>query len=135
MYEKETITKVEFETLKEISQKLEPQSCKVSLNCKINIKNLFKENHDHVSVYLRCSPEIAMERVKKRGQTGDVKITLEDLILLHEKHEAYIKTLTGNVIVIDVKESANLDHIVDEMFKKLIPIIYMSLIVKDVEEA
>ena len=83
---------------------------------------------------MRCSPEIAMGRVKKRGQTGDVKITFEDLVLLHEKHEVYIKTLTGNVIVIDVKESSNIDQIVDEMLKKLIPIMYMSLSVKDVKE-
>ena len=80
-------------------------------------------------MYLRCIPEIAIERVKKRGQTGDIKITFDDLVLLHEKHEAYIETLTRNLVIIDVNESSTIDQIVDEIFKKLIPIL-----VKDVEE-
>ena len=80
-------------------------------------------------MYLRCILEIAIERVKKRGQTGDIKITFDDLVLLHEKHEAYIETLTRNLVIIDVNESSTIDQIVDEIFKKLIPIL-----VKDVEE-
>ena len=53
----------------------------------------------------------------------------DDLVLLHEKHKAYIETLTRNLVIIDVNESSTIDQIVDEIFKKLIPIL-----VKDVLE-
>ena len=53
----------------------------------------------------------------------------DDSVLLHEKQKAYIETLTRNLVIIDVNESSTIDQIVDEIFKKLIPIL-----VKDVEE-
>ena len=62
--------------------------------------------HTHVNVYLRTSPSIIMENLYKREQTGDEKITLEDLIDLHEKHEDYVKTL-NNVIIIEVENIDN----------------------------
>ena len=80
--------------------------------------------HTHVNVYLRTLPTIIMENLYKRGQTGDEKITLEDLIDLHEKHEDYVKTL-NDVIIIEVENIDKLEKNAEELLLKLRQRIYI----------
>ena len=65
-----------------------------------------------------------MDHLHKRGQTGDEKLTLDDLTHLHEKHEEYVKTL-NNVIVINVNSFNDLDKTADELILKLRQRIYI----------
>ena len=56
-------------------------------------------------IYLRCSPEIAYERVKKRNRPEEESITLEYLQSLHQYHEELlIENPSLNIKVIDVNE-------------------------------
>ena len=56
-------------------------------------------------IYLRCSPEIAYQRVKKRNRPEEASITLEYLQSLHQYHEELlIGNPSLNVKVIDVNE-------------------------------
>jgi len=56
-------------------------------------------------IYLRCSPEIAYERVKKRNRSEEASITLEYLKSLHQYHEELlIENPNINVKIIDVNE-------------------------------
>ena len=80
--------------------------------------------HTHVNVYLRTLPTIIMENLYKRGQSGDEKITLEDLIDLHEKHEDYVKTL-NDVIIIEVENIDKLEKNAEELLLKLRQRIYI----------
>jgi len=41
-------------------------------------------------IYLRVSPEIAFERIKKRNRCAEKKLTLAYLRQVHEKHEAFL---------------------------------------------
>ena len=51
-------------------------------------------------IYIRASPDVCMERIKKRNRNGENIIALEYLTLLHEKHEEWINN-EDNVLVID----------------------------------
>jgi len=56
-------------------------------------------------IYLRCSPEIAYERVRKRNRPEEESITLEYLQSLHQYHEELlIGNPSLNVKIIDVNE-------------------------------
>lgn len=58
-------------------------------------------------VYLRTSPEMAMERIQERNRSEEKGVTLESLQKIHDKYEYWI----GNggsgypVIVIDADQS------------------------------
>lgn len=41
-------------------------------------------------IYLRISPEIAFERIKKRNRRAEKKLTLAYLRQIHEKHESFL---------------------------------------------
>ena len=73
---------------------------------------------------MRTSPSLIIDHLHKRGQTGDDKLTLDDLISLHEKHEEYVKTLK-NVIVIDVTSLSDFEKTAEEMILKLKQRIYI----------
>lgn len=38
-------------------------------------------------IYLKCEPEICMERIKKRNRKGEESIPLEYLRKVHDRHE------------------------------------------------
>jgi deoxyadenosine/deoxycytidine kinase len=72
-------------------------------------------------IYLRCSPEIAYERVKKRNRPEESSITLEYLQSLHQYHEELlIGNPSLNVKVIDVNEDfEENDDRIGEIFSKI----------------
>ena len=83
-------------------------------------------NHEHVHIYLRASPDYLMNRIKRRGQTGDLNISQLYLELLHQKHEEYISKIQ-NVIIINIEDYSKLDDIVTEIFRKLTPFIVKNI--------
>ena len=60
---------------------------------------------ENIVIYLRCSPETALFRIKKRGRVEEQDITLDYLTNLHKYHEQWLmesSELNGlNVIVVD----------------------------------
>ena len=80
---------------------------------------LFQEEHSHVTVYLKASPSLIMAHLHKRGQTGDNKITLDDIIQLHNKHETFVKSLS-DVVTIDIKDFNDIDEILNQIRLKLV---------------
>jgi deoxyadenosine/deoxycytidine kinase len=72
-------------------------------------------------IYLRCSPEIAYERVKKRNRSEEESITLEYLRSLHQYHEELlIENPSLNVKIIDVNEDfEENDERIGEIFKEI----------------
>lgn len=55
-------------------------------------------------VYLRVSPEICVQRIMKRGRSGEQHIDLNYIKLLHKKHEEWLMNLVPtdpSVLVID----------------------------------
>jgi deoxyadenosine/deoxycytidine kinase len=72
-------------------------------------------------IYLRCSPEIAYERVKKRNRSEEESISLEYLKSLHQYHEELlIGNPSLNVKIIDVNEDfEENDERIGEIFKEI----------------
>jgi len=60
---------------------------------------------ENIVIYLRCSPDTALTRIKKRGRVEEQDIALEYLKDLHEYHEKWLmkscETNGLNVIVVD----------------------------------
>jgi len=54
-------------------------------------------------IYLRASPEISFERIKKRSRDGEETIPFPYLKELHIKHEKWL-TEEPNVLILDVNE-------------------------------
>ena len=54
-------------------------------------------------VYLRCEPEVSLERIKKRNRSGEENISLEYLKKLHAKHDEWLLN-SQKVLVLDVNE-------------------------------
>lgn len=44
-------------------------------------------------IYLRCSPELCLKRIKQRNREGEEGIPLDYLRKVHERHEEWLKTL------------------------------------------
>ena len=67
-------------------------------------------------VYLRCEPEVSLERIKKRNRSGEENISLEYLKKLHTKHDDWLLNEIGNrVLVIDVNEDNTQDDMVTQV--------------------
>lgn len=65
-------------------------------------------------IYLRTTPEIAFERVKKRNRPEEVEISLEYITLLHTLYEKWIPSITSiNILTLDATQS--LSHIMLEL--------------------
>jgi thymidylate kinase len=63
-------------------------------------------------VYLRCEPEVSLERIKKRNRPGEENISLEYLKKLHKKHDEWLLNYK-NVIVLDVNEDNTFETMKD----------------------
>lgn len=67
---------------------------------------------ENIIIYLRCQPEIALERIKKRGRVEEKDISLEYLNDLHKYHENWlISNPNLNVIIIDCNKDFENDKI------------------------
>ena len=72
---------------------------------------LYGELHDalawkpHFDIYLRCSPRVALQRIRKRDRPGEGTIDLRYIESLHRRHEEIFGTAAaaagGRCIVID----------------------------------
>jgi deoxyadenosine/deoxycytidine kinase len=56
---------------------------------------------ENIIIYLRCKPETALNRIKKRGRVEEKDITIEYLNDLHKYHEEWLGCPDLNVVVID----------------------------------
>ncbi|MCP4059899.1 MAG: deoxynucleoside kinase, partial [Pseudoalteromonas sp.] len=71
-------------------------------------------------IYLRCDPQVALQRCLSRGRQGEEAVTAEYLQLLHEAHEAAATTSfrplsdEGRVFVVDVSAKAQ-DEVVRDV--------------------
>ena len=73
-------------------------------------------------IYLRTSPEISFERMKKRSRGGEEEVPLDYLKLLHNKHEEWMEIERKNnvkVITIDVTDDFNNEKIMKNIINKI----------------
>ena len=69
---------------------------------------------ENIIIYLRCNPEIALERIKKRGRVEEKDITLEYLTELHKYHEDWLNDnnyKNSNIIIIDCNKDFENDKV------------------------
>lgn len=60
-------------------------------------------------IYLRCQPEVCINRIRKRNRSEEAGIPFDYLKLLHEKHENWLGKATSvegcpKILVLDVSE-------------------------------
>ena len=72
-------------------------------------------------VYLRTTPEVSNERIKKRSRDGESGIPLEYLRALHSRHETWLlnKEPVEKVLTLDVSGSIFEDEIMTEFLDKI----------------
>ena len=80
-----------------------------------------------MNVYLKASPSFLISRIQNRNQTGDDKITEEDLELLNQIHEQYISKKQDSLITINIEDFKTSDDIVNMIFQKLTPFIVKNI--------
>jgi deoxycitidine kinase len=74
-------------------------------------------------IYLKCDPETASERIKKRSRSEEDSIPLEYLTQVHDKHESWMtKEMENGVPILTI--DANEDFTQDEKMKELYERVY-----------
>lgn len=58
-----------------------------------NMIDIYFNNYRKKYVYLRCEPEIALQRIKKRGRKEEENISIEYLTKLHRYHDSWIDAI------------------------------------------
>jgi thymidine kinase/deoxynucleoside kinase len=77
-----------------------------------------KDIHPSLYIYLRCTPEKCLERIKKRGRKAEKDINFNYLEMLHYAHEQWLShDKTINVHIIDVSEDIDIDVLTDQVLK------------------
>jgi deoxyadenosine/deoxycytidine kinase len=68
-------------------------------------------------IYLQCSPEVAMERIKKRGRVEEQNIEFDYIKKLSEYHDKWLlETKNVNVLILDCNKEFENDKEVFEQF-------------------
>jgi deoxyadenosine/deoxycytidine kinase len=62
-------------------------------------------------VYVHCSPETSMDRIKRRGRGFENKISLEYLKKINNAYEAWLKTINVDTIRINTDEEIDLSYL------------------------
>jgi deoxyadenosine/deoxycytidine kinase len=63
-------------------------------------------------IYLRCEPEVSLERIKKRNRSGEETISLDYLKKLHEKHDEWLlNEKSSKVLTFDVNAESTPEKI------------------------
>jgi deoxyadenosine/deoxycytidine kinase len=70
------------------------------MNFQIKMNNLKPDLY----IYLRTTPEIAKQRIKKRGRMEEKDINIEYLQELHDKYEKWFENPAENIIIINGDE-------------------------------
>jgi len=74
--------------------------------CDFYQKNI--DSGEEYIIYLRCDPNTAYERIKKRNREEEKNITLEYLEKLHKYHEMWLSS-KENVLIIDCDREFEMD--------------------------
>jgi thymidine kinase len=77
-----------------------------------------RKEFNNIVVYLRCNPEVALQRIKKRGRIEEQNIDLDYLNQIHQYHEEWLLN-KENVIIIDCNNEINVHDIISLIKKKL----------------
>jgi deoxyguanosine kinase len=77
-----------------------------------------KNNFNNIIIYLRCEPEIASERIKKRGRVEEKDITIEYLTQLHNYHDEWLLN-KDNVLVVDCSNDIRIYDIITFINSKI----------------
>jgi deoxyadenosine/deoxycytidine kinase len=77
-----------------------------------------RKEFNNIVVYLRCNPEVALQRIKKRGRIEEQNIDLDYLNQIHQYHEEWLAN-KENVIIIDCNNEINVHDIISLIKKKL----------------
>ena len=77
-------------------------------------------------VYLKCSPEVCLARIKQRGRKGEEGIDIDYLTKVHIRHESWIEKQKEKIPVL-VVDTGNLD-IYDEENKEEVSRIIQSFV-------
>lgn len=62
-------------------------------------------------IYLKCSPEICLERIKKRARHEEKNIEVSYLKSIHNRHEEWLK---DNNIILDASNIKNIENFIDD---------------------
>ena len=58
-------------------------------------KKIMKECPLTAVIYLKCTPEVCIERIRKRNRPGEEVLPLAYIKKVHERHEKWIGSLSG----------------------------------------
>jgi len=70
------------------------------------LENKFRPKPDGI-IYIRCSPEKCLERIKKRGRSEESNVSLEYLQKLHNYHEEWLSNWKQTDVIIIDNEKEN----------------------------
>lgn len=73
-------------------------------------------------IYLRCDPQVNVERIRKRSREGECGIPVEYLTQLHENHDEWLRRESSTgipILTLDVSEDFTSPEAMDALFAKV----------------